>query len=80
MSNFWIAFVWGIGATAGGSIGMMTFVVMLFGWRWLVETKAVKRSIEVAELSLSALEKRNEISCEQIAILERLTSAVAARK
>ena len=73
---FWTAFVWGLGATFGGSIGLMAFVVMFAGWQWLANTKTAKRASEVAELSLKALDRRNDLTNEQINMLERVASAV----
>ena len=73
---FWTAFVWGVGVTLGGSIGLMVFVVLFAGWQWLANTKTAKRASEVAELSLKALDRRNELTHEQIQMLERVASAV----
>lgn len=72
---FWTAFVWGLGAATGGSVGLMAFVVLFAGWSWLANTKTVKRATEVAELSLTALDRRNELTTNQIALLERIASA-----
>lgn len=73
---FWTAFIWGLGVSVGASIGLMAFVVLFAGWSWLANTKTVKRASEVAELSLKALDRRNELTNEQIQMLERVASAV----
>jgi len=72
---FWTAFIWGLGVTIGGSFGMMFFIVFLAGWNWLTNTKAVKRAAEVAELSLAALDKRNELTVHQIEYLAVIAAA-----
>lgn len=69
---FWTAFIWGLGVTLGGSIGLMAFVVLFAGWSWLANTKTVKRASEVAELSLKALDRRNDLTEGQIATIERI--------
>lgn len=76
---FWNAFVWGLGATLGGSIGLMAFVVLFALWKWLTETKAAKRSSEVAELMLAALDRRNELTNEQLVLLGRIAVAMEQR-
>lgn len=73
---FWTAFIWGLGVTLGGSIGLMAFVVMFAGWSWLANTKTVKRASEVAELSLKALDRRNELTTEQIDVLKDIVTVV----
>ena len=76
---FWTAFIWGLGATCGGSIGMMAFIMLVSLWKWLTETKAAKRSSEVAELMLAALDRRNELTNEQLVLLGRIAVAMEQR-
>ena len=79
-SEFWTAFLWGIGVTLGGSVGMMAFVVLFTLWRWATNTKAARRAAEVAELSLQALARRNHLTIEQIEKLDRIAAAIAATR
>ena len=72
---FWTAFIWGLGVTIGGSFGLMFFIVLFAGWNWLTNTTAVKRAAEVAELSLAALDKRNELTVRQIEYLAAIAAA-----
>lgn len=75
----WTAFTWGLGVTCGGSFGLMVFVVLFAVWKWLAETKIAKAGREIAELSLNALIKRNELTEEQIDMLERIAVACEQR-
>jgi len=59
---FWSAFIWGLGVTVGGSIGLMLFV-FLFG---LYKSKASQSSVELAEFANKALTRRNELTEKQI--------------
>jgi hypothetical protein len=72
---FWTAVIWGLGVSLGASVGMMSFVVMFAVWGWLANTKAAKRASEVAELSLAALDKRNELTIQQIEYLAAIAAA-----
>lgn len=69
---FWTAFVWGLGVSFGGSIGMMGFVVMITAWRLVAETEVAKRGTELAELANAALVRRNELTELQIKKLEEI--------
>ena len=79
-SEFWTAFIWGIGVTLGGSIGIMAFVVLFTVWRWVTNAKAARRASEIAELSLQALARRNHLTVEQIEKLDRIAAAIAATR
>lgn len=79
-SEFWTAFIWGIGVTLGGSMGMMAFVVLFTVWRWVTNTKSARRASEVAELSLQALARRNQLTVDQIERLDRIAAAIAATR
>lgn len=72
----WTMFVCGLRLSLGGSIGLMAFVVLFSCWDWLTKTNAARRVQEVSELSLQSLIKRNELTGEQLALLERIASAV----
>lgn len=57
---FWTAFVWGLGVTAGGSIGLMGFIVLYAGWEWLTGIAAKKAELlGFNAQSLQALRDRN---------------------
>ncbi len=67
---FWTAFVWGLGATVGGSIGLMCFVLMFAAFKSISESKAVKAAEQYYDESLKALLLRNEIGQQQANHLE----------
>lgn len=69
---FWTAVVWGLGVSLGASVGMMTFVMLATGLRLLTMTKAAKTVAEINELSLAALNRRNELTEDQNAMLLRI--------
>ena len=73
---FWTAFVWGIGATTGGSIGLMVFVVLFAVWSeiWsrITKTPAVVRARELSELMYSVMVERKELSAKQLDVLNTL--------
>lgn len=73
---FWQAFVWGLGATLGGAIGLMVFVVMYSGWKWLTNIEAVKRDVTTTELTLSLLSERNNLTQQQIDTLDEISDSV----
>ena len=78
LDMFWTAMVWGLGVSCGASIGMMGFVVMMELFNRLTKTEIAKRAIEVHELSIAALRKRNDIGEESNALLERVAAAMEA--
>jgi len=69
---FWTAVVWGLGVTLGGSIGLMAFIILYDLWVKVARPKAMKRANELAELANTALIKRNELTEEQLVLLERM--------
>lgn len=69
---FWTAFVWGIGATAGGSIGLMVFVILFAAWSRVAATPAAVRANELAELTYEALVRRNELTARQLDMVNTL--------
>ena len=73
---FWTAFVWGLGASFGASIGLMSFVVMKCVWDWATNTKAAKQMKEIHEMSVAALTRRNELTEEQIGKLDKIACAI----
>ena len=54
----------------------MLFVLLSGLYSMAIRTKAVKRATEVAELSLLALDKRNEMTKEQAYLLDRIATSV----
>lgn len=68
---FWTAFIWGLGTTFGGSIGLMSFVMLKFIWDITVNSKPVKRANELAELANAALVRRNELTEKQIEMITK---------
>lgn len=73
---FWTAFIWGLGTTFGGSIGLMSFVMLKFIWDITVNSKPVKRANELAELANAALVRRNELTEKQIEHLATIASSL----
>lgn len=69
---FWNAFIWGLGTTLGGSIGLMSFIAMKCIWDMIFNSKPVKRANELAELANSALVRRNELTEQQIDRLDSI--------
>jgi len=63
---FWTAFVWGIGATAGGSVGLMLFVVLFAAWSRVAKTPAAVRANELAELTYNVMVERKDLSAKQL--------------
>ena len=72
---FWTAFVWGLGVTFGGSIGLMLFVLMNYGFKRLAESESAKSIEHYHKLSQEALVERNMLTKRQIAVLERIAEA-----
>lgn len=72
----WTAFVWGFGVTAGGSVGVMLFVILFSGWQRLVNIKSVRQAVETADLSIALLSQRNDLTQQQVAVLERIAAAM----
>jgi hypothetical protein len=63
---FWTAFVWGIGATVGGSIGLMVFVILFAAWSRVAKTPAAVRANELAELTYEVMVQRKELTEKQL--------------
>ncbi len=74
---FWTAVIWGLGVALGASIGVAACVILLCLWFAIWETDKGKRAREVAELSLKALDERNELTSEQILQLSRIANALS---
>lgn len=73
---FWSAVMWGLGVSLGGSVGIMLFVVVFTAWMHLVSGARIRRTQEIAELSLKALDRRNHLTEKQISELSELSCAV----
>lgn len=69
---FWTAFVWGIGATTGGSIGLMLFVVLFAVWSRIASTPAAVRANELAELMYAVMVERKELTSKQLDVFNTL--------
>lgn len=76
MATFLTALVWGLGVSVGASLGLMVFVLLFALSKPLMDTKAAKAAREVHELSLAALNRRNELTEEQIATLRRIAETM----
>ncbi len=75
---FWTAFIWGLGTTLGGSIGLMSFIALKCIWDMTVNSKPMKRANELAELANAALVQRNELTEKQIERLEQIAHNIDA--
>jgi len=73
---FWTAFIWGLGTTLGGSIGLMSFIALKCIWDMTVNSKPVKRANELAELANAALVRRNELTEKQIEKLNDIAHVI----
>jgi hypothetical protein len=73
---FWTAFIWGLGATLGGSIGLMSFVAMKCIWDIVVNTKTAQRANDLAGLANAALIRRNELTEKQIGQLSAISASL----
>jgi hypothetical protein len=71
---FWTAFIWGLGTTLGGSIGLMSFIAFKCIWDMTVNSKPLKRANELAELANAALVRRNELTEKQIGKLGEIVA------
>ena len=76
---FWTAFVWGLGATCGGGVGV---ILTASAWAWLdyvagPRSKVGKTVQEMNELSFKALVERNELTEETNRILSQIVTAMA---
>ena len=76
---FWTAFVWGLGASLGASVGLMSFVVLKCLWDMATKTKAAMRLNEINELSIAALTRRNELTEQQIEHLGVIAMAMESQ-
>ena len=72
---FWTAFVWGMGATVGGSIGLMLFVVLFACFKTVTQSKAVKAIESFHERSHQALLDRNKLTLQTIEHLATIAAA-----
>lgn len=73
---FWTAFIWGLGATLGGSFGLMFYIVLHDIWAKFAKSKALMRANELAEASNKALIRRNELTEKQIEHLATIASSL----
>jgi len=73
---FWTAFIWGLGTTFGGSIGLMGFIVLYDLWARIARSKAARRANELAELANTALMRRNELTEQQVEHLKSISRSV----
>lgn len=80
MTMFWTAFIWGFGAATGGSIGLMSFVVLYSVWRVMTQTKTAKNLSEYHEAANAALERRNELTEVMIEHLATMASKIDKAK
>lgn len=74
---FWTAFVWGLGVSLGGSIGLLAFVLMFAAFKAASETETMKKIDRHSQLVLAALVKRNDLTEETNAQLESLVEIFA---
>lgn len=72
---FLTALVWGFGVTLGGSVGLMAFVLMNYGFKRVAESESAKSIEHYHKLSQEALVERNMLTNRQIAVLERIAEA-----
>ncbi len=74
---FWDAFVWSLGVSCGGGIGLIGF--MLTWWalqRVTGRAEAMAKRIGVYDQSLDALRERNELTLQTIDALRGIGTAI----
>lgn len=71
---FWTAFVWGLGVSVGASIGMFSFIVLYAIWNWFMNSKVIKQAADIGQLTLNALNERNNLTKDQVKTLERIAA------
>jgi len=75
---FWTAFIWGLGTTVGGSIGLMLFIVLYALFKRITKSETDKAIESFHERSHAALEERNKLTTETIMHLRTIAEATEA--
>ena len=73
---FITAFVWGLGVTFGGSLGLMLFVLMNYGFKRISQTEADKTLLDYHQKANEALVERNMLTLKTISALENIAEAI----
>lgn len=78
---FWTAFLWGLGMSCGGSIGLLLFAVGFKALQWLTgQTERLSRLEQFNRETLAALNERNALTQDTNATLTEIVSAVYHRE
>lgn len=76
---FWNAFIWGLGVSCGGGIGLIGFVLTLWAAQWVTgKTGQVAEIARWNKLTLAALQTRNELTLESIDALRDISTSIDA--
>lgn len=76
MGTFVTAVTWGLGVSLGAAVGCLLFIVL---WRLLdkvLTSPAAKAIEEVNALNLAALNRRNELTEEQVGMLAKIVATI----
>lgn len=79
MATFWLAIVWGLGASLGAAVGLITFalaIAFLEGFTGKTMARLVDHNVK----ALQALERRNELTKDTIAALNRIADNIRQRQ
>jgi len=75
---YWEAFIWGLGVSSGGAIGLFVFVMMLSAWQIATgKTAEVRKIHKETAASLAALKERNALSEEANTVLTDMSVNLA---
>lgn len=72
----WTAFVWGVGVSAGASIGAMLFVIIQFVFWRIVDPDAKSKAETYRQYMMEAMAHRNEIAMEANEHLEAIAASM----
>jgi len=73
---FVTALIWGLGVSVGASLGMMVFVVLFAGFKWLTETEAAKLMESVVMRNHELLKESNANQIEIVCQLSNIAQAI----
>lgn len=76
---FWTAFIWGLGVSLGGGIGLVGFVLTMWALQWVTGRAAhVEAMQDFSHRSLAALLARNLMTEDTNAALQRIVVTLEA--
>lgn len=78
MTTLFTAFLWGLGASSGASVGLIAFLLFKESLDWVCgRSKAIRDLVAKYEAdTLAALVRRNDLTVETIASIDRIADKV----